>query len=141
MNQVLLNSFNNIFMKNKKIVFVYVFGSFVSKGTYNDIDFAIYLSDGEIDTFEYLDLKRELMDISSKEIDIVILNEVSPIIKHEVFRYGIRLFSRNDEIESNFVVHSLFEYEDMKKYYDLSYNVMIEHTRKEVESSGKKRSS
>jgi len=60
------------------------FGSFVKSERYNDIDIAIYLADGEIDTGEFLNLKRELMDIVLVEVDIVILNKADPLIKQEV---------------------------------------------------------
>ncbi len=123
-------------MENDKIVFAYIFGSFVNKSKYNDIDIAIYLSNGKIDTLEYLNLKRELMDIASVDVDLVILNEANPLLKHEIFKDGIRIFSRNSSLESNIHVHSLFEYEDMKKYYKLSYDTMISHIRKEVQSNG-----
>jgi len=123
-------------MENDKIVFAYIFGSFVNKSKYNDIDIAIYLSNGKIDTLEYLNLKRELMDIASIDVDLVILNEANPLLKHEIFKDGIRIFSRDSSLESNIHVHSLFEYEDMKKYYKLSYDTMISHIRKEVQSNG-----
>jgi hypothetical protein len=141
MDQVLFNRLYNYLIKKKNIVFAYIFGSFVKCDRYNDIDFAIFLSDGKISTLEYLNLKRELMDIVSVEVDIVILNEANPLIKHEVFKNGIRIFSRDRELESNFIVHSLFEYEDMKKYYDLSYKTMIDRIRKEVRINGENRGS
>ncbi|SHK23510.1 type VII toxin-antitoxin system MntA family adenylyltransferase antitoxin [Paramaledivibacter caminithermalis] len=138
MDNNLINRLIKILKKNNKIIMAYVFGSIV-KGNEtkdSDIDIAIYISKGEIDAFEYLSLKRELMDVSSKEVDIVILNDANPLIKQEIFRDGKKLFSRDKELESNFIVHSLFEYEDMKKYYDLSYKSMITRIRKEVEKHG-----
>lgn len=136
MDRGLLNRFYDCLIKNKNIAFTYVFGSFVKGDKFNDIDIAIFLFENKLNTFEYLNLKRELMDISGVEVDIVILNEANPMIKHEVFKNGVRIFSRRKELESNFRVHSLFEHEDMKRYYDLSYNTMIEHVRKEVSING-----
>ena len=134
MDNLLIDKLKAILEKNKNILFAYIFGSFVKgnriKGS--DIDFAIYTFEKGMDTTEYLNLKRELMDTALSEVDIVILNHANPLIKHEIFRDGIRLFSRHRDLESNFIVHSLFEYEDMKKYYDLSYESMISRIRKEV---------
>jgi len=139
MDNILINKLKNILQKNSKILFAYIFGSSIEykKTKDSDIDLAIYITSEGLDTFEYLNLKRELMDVSSKEIDIVILNNGNPLIKHEVFRDGIELFSKDSEFQNNFIVHSLFEYEDMKKYYDLSYKTMIDHIRKEVKAHGK----
>lgn len=138
MDNVLLDKLTKILKENKKIIIAYIFGSFVKKNETkdSDIDLAIYISDGELDTLEYLNLKRKLMDVSSRQIDIVILNNANPLIKQEIFRDGEKLFSKDDKLESNLIVHSLFEYEDMKKYYDLSYESMITRIRKEVEMDG-----
>lgn len=138
MDNVLLDKLTKILKENKKIIIAYIFGSFVKENETkdSDIDLAIYISEGELDTLEYLNLKRKLMDASSRQIDIVILNNANPLIKQEIFRDGEKLFSKDDKLESNLIVHSLFEYEDMKKYYDLSYESMITRIRKEVEMDG-----
>lgn len=49
----------------------------------------------------------------------------------------ILLFTRDEVAESNFKVHTLFEYEDMKRYLYISYNAMIRNLRKEVKENGK----
>lgn len=136
MDQDLLDKLHDFLFQKKYIVFAYVFGSFVKSERYNDIDIAIYLADGEIDTGEFLNLKRELMDIVLVEVDIVILNKADPLIKQEVFKGGKQLFSRDRKLENNFIVHSLFEYEDMRKYYNMSYNSMINQIRSEVKING-----
>lgn len=138
MDNVLLDKLTKLLKGNKKIIIAYIFGSFVKENETkdSDIDLAIYISEGELDTLEYLNLKRKLMDASSRQIDIVILNNANPLIKQEIFRDGEKLFSKDYKLESNLIVHSLFEYEDMKKYYDLSYESMIIRIRKEVEMDG-----
>jgi len=136
MNRLLFKKLHDKLISVEKIVFAYIFGSFVKSEKYNDIDIAIYLSDGEIGTLDYLNFKRELMDIVSVEVDIVILNNANPLIKQQVFKHGVQIFSKDRDLESKFIVHSLFEYEDMKKYYNLSYSSMINQIRKEVGSNG-----
>jgi predicted nucleotidyltransferase len=128
------------YLENKDfIIFAYIFGSAVNnkQNKYSDVDLALYLVDEEIDTNEYLDLKRELMDIVSRDIDIVILNDASPLVKKEVFSSGIKLFSKDEEFESDFIVHTYFEYEDMKKYYDMFFRAMVEEVKDEVNKYGK----
>ncbi|AHM56327.1 hypothetical protein EAL2_c10290 [Peptoclostridium acidaminophilum DSM 3953] len=138
MDKELLDRFKAFLIKKDNIVFAYVFGSFVS-GTQtkdSDVDFAVYLSKVDIDAAEYLGMKVELMDIAKRDVDIVILNSANPLVKNEIFGSGVRLFSKDEELESDFIVKSLFEYEDMKKYYKLSYDTMIERLRKEVSDNG-----
>lgn len=134
MDKELLDRFKACLIKKDNIVFAYVFGSFVS-GTQtkdSDVDFAVYLSKVDIEAVEYLGMKVELMDIAKRDVDIVILNTANPLVKSEIFGSGMRLFSRDEELESDFIVKSLFEYEDMKKYYKWSYDAMIERLKKEV---------
>lgn len=138
MKSEIIRKIQLILEKQHNIVFAYVFGS-LAQGKYNklsDVDIAIYIKDNNLNFTEYLNLKRKLMDVTSREIDLVILNNAAPIVKNEVFKYGVQLFSRNEELESNFKVHSIFENQDMKKYRDLSFQRMIERTKREVNSYG-----
>ncbi|EOD00084.1 DNA polymerase, beta domain protein region [Caldisalinibacter kiritimatiensis] len=132
MNSV--DQIKEILLEYKNIAFAYIFGSFVrNKMTeLSDIDIAIYLYNEEISTEDYLNLKTKLEDKLKKDVDIAILNNASPLLKFEVCREGILLFSRDEILESNFKVHTLFEYEDFKKYRDMFYKNMIEKLRKEV---------
>ncbi|KGG79483.1 DNA polymerase beta [Caloranaerobacter azorensis H53214] len=136
----ILEEIKKVLFSKGNIVFAYVFGS-CARNTMtenSDIDIAIYLKDKEISIDDYLSLKVELEDKIKKEIDLVILNEAQPLVKHEVFIEGIRLFSRDETLESNFKVHTVFEYEDTKKLREKFYNSMIENLRKEVKDNGQK---
>lgn len=108
------------------IVFAYIFGSFVEKEKYEDIDIAIFLASGEIDSMDYLNLKRELTDIAGVEVDIAVLNEASPLLKREVIKNGVLIWERNKDSRVRFIVNSVFEYEDMKRYYEMSYESFIQ---------------
>jgi len=73
------------------------------------------------------------MKKTEKEIDLVLLNSADPLIKFMIIQEGVLLFSRLKEQESAFKVKVLFEYDDIKKYLDLSYNTMIDRLKKEVQ--------
>ena len=63
--------------------------------------------------------------------------KLSYIVKeHKYHEYNKLLFTRDETIESNYKVKTLFEYDDMKKYLDLSYDKMIERLKKEVRIDG-----
>jgi hypothetical protein len=134
----IINESRKVLKEYENIVFAYIFGSYTT-GTmtkYSDIDIAIYLYNNEIDSEKYLVLKTRLEGILKKDVDICILNTASPLLKFEVCKEGILLFTRDEILENNFRVHTLFEYEDFKKYRDGFYNNMIETLRKEVLSNG-----
>ncbi len=136
-NWVLENKCKKILMEYDNIVFAYIFGSYVRKQlrSDSDIDIAIYL-DKKMDLDTYLDLKMKLTDACKREVDLIILNEATPLLKHQIYLYNRLLFTRDKSMESNFKVKTLFEYNDMKPYLDLSYRKMIERIKREVNTDG-----
>lgn len=136
-NMDMVEKCKSILTKNENTVFAYIFGSYVSGRMRedSDIDIAIYLSK-EMDVDEYLNFKMTLTDICKREVDLIILNEATPLLKYQIYKKHILLFTQDKTIESNFKVKTLFEYNDVKRYLDLSYNTMIKRLKKEVESNG-----
>lgn len=132
-----INKCKNILIKHENIIFAYIFGSFVQEKLKrdSDIDVAIYL-DKNIEAETYLEIKMDLMEACNREIDLIILNDAIPLLKYEIYRNHILLFTKDKILESNFKVKTLFEYNDIKRYLDLSYNKTIERLKKEVESNG-----
>ncbi|NLX61897.1 MAG: nucleotidyltransferase domain-containing protein [Tissierellia bacterium] len=126
-----------VLMEYKEILFAYVFGSYVQGKIRldSDIDIAIYLED-EIDLDRYLAIKMKLTEVCKREVDLVILNEATPLLKYEIYRNNIPIFSRNRDIETRYKVKLLFEYNDIKRYLDMAYQKNIERIRKEVNSDG-----
>ena len=118
----IIENCKKILIECENVIFAYIFGSYASKLARedSDIDIAIYLKD-QIDTKEYLNIKTNLIESCGKEIDLIILNEATPLLKLEIYRNNILLFTRDKTIESNFKVKRLFEYSDMKKYVDMVY--------------------
>ena len=84
-NWVLENKCKKILMEYDNIVFAYIFGSYVRKQlrSDSDIDIAIYL-DKKMDLDTYLDLKMKLTDACKREVDLIILNEATPLLKHQI---------------------------------------------------------
>lgn len=124
-------------MKYETIIFAYIFGSFVQNKLKagSDIDIAIYLEE-DLGADIYLEIKMALSDMLKREVDLVILNEAPPLLKYQIYKKNILLFTRDKTMESNHKVKTLFEYNDMKRYLDLSYNKTIERLKKEVKING-----
>lgn len=133
----IINICKDILMKYEDIVFAYIFGSYAQnriRGN-SDIDIAIYLKKKiEIDT--YFEMKMNLTEALKKEVDLVILNDATPLLKYEIHKNKILLFSHNKTLEIQYKVKTLFEYSDMKKYLDLSYKRTIDRLKKEVGQNG-----
>ncbi len=124
-------------IKYENIIFAYIFGSyFQNKLDVNrDIDVAIYL-EKYLNTDEYLKIKMDLSDVFKREVDLVLLNEAPSLLKYEIYKKNVLLFTRDMVIESNHKVKTLFEYNDIKRYLDLSYNKTIERLKEEVKING-----
>lgn len=127
----------DILIKYENIIFAYIFGSYVQGKIRedSDIDIAIYLEE-KIDAETYLEIMMDLTEICKKEIDLIILNDATPLLKYEIYKNNILLFSQDKAIETRYKVKTLFEYNDIKKYLDLSYHSNIDRLKKEVESNG-----
>jgi predicted nucleotidyltransferase len=84
-----------------EVLEAYLFGS-AARGTaqaHSDIDVAIYLREPapSASPFGYVaDLTAALMRaLGTDRVDIVVLNEASPLLYHRVLRDGIRILSRD----------------------------------------------
>ena len=127
----------DILINYEAIIFAYIFGSY-AKGNVredSDIDIAIYLKDS-IGTYAYLDMKMELSEALKREVDLVILNDSTSLLKYEIYKKNILLFTHDESIENRYKVKILFEYDDMKRYLDLSYDKTIERMKEEVSING-----
>ncbi|SDZ23974.1 hypothetical protein SAMN05660462_02333 [Proteiniborus ethanoligenes] len=127
----------SILMENENIAFAYIFGSYAQGKVRvdSDIDIAIY-SEKRIDIETYLEIKMNLSETCKREIDLIILNDATPLLKYEIYKNNIVLFTRDRAIETSYKVKTLFEYNDIKRYLDLSYDRTIDRLKKEVESNG-----
>jgi uncharacterized protein len=97
---------------------VYLFGSELSRTTHmeSDVDIAILFHDGYLpDIDRVLDIQDKLTSLLSRETDIVILNNASPIIRMQVFRKGKKLLERDHRAYSRFFVRTINEYDDLKR--------------------------
>lgn len=127
----------DILREYEDIIFAYIFGSYVEGKMRkdSDIDIAVYLKkDMDIDL--YLKIKMDLTDSIQREVDLVILNNAPPLLKYEIYKNNISLFTRDKAEESKYKVRTLFEYDDIKKYLDLSYDKMIGRLKEEVKLNG-----
>ena len=133
----IIKNCRDILIKYEAIIFSYIFGSFAKDNIRkdSDIDIAIYLKNN-IDTYEYLHMKMELSEVLKREVDLVILNDATPLLKYEIYKNNILLFTNNKSIEGRYKVKILFEYNDMKRYLDLSYEKTIERLKEEVSKDG-----
>jgi predicted nucleotidyltransferase len=86
-----------------EIIAAYLFGSVLRRANPNDIDVAFLVRSDAIDESEYpfgylAGLASDLMAAMHRsDVDVVILNQASPLLCMQVLRTGRPVFSRNEE--------------------------------------------
>jgi predicted nucleotidyltransferase len=89
MDDVILRELHSFFRREESVVVAYLFGS-VAKGAagrLSDVDVAVVFSKGYDLTLDYrLYLMGELAEIIGRETDVVVLNEVPPLLRYEVIK-------------------------------------------------------
>ena len=113
----LIKTLKDVFSFDKNIIFAYLFGSVAAKKDtpMSDIDVAVYFSK-RIDAFTYrLKLMERLIRILKNEkIDIVVLNNASPLLRYEVIKNGILL---KDNIKNRVVYETIV----LQEYLDTDH--------------------
>jgi hypothetical protein len=113
--------------QDKDILFAYLFGSY-GKGKPNslsDIDLAVYFKNRD----HLTDKKIHLFLLVSKilktdEIDIVLLNESTPLLVHSIMQTGKLLFSKDELERIRFLSKNLKEYLEMEYYRERYQDAM-----------------
>ena len=106
------------FASQPDILFAWLFGS-VATGRDNDrsdVDIAVYVSNRDrlVDADWYLGLKVDLMDITHKEVDLVLLNTATPLIRHAAGLHKVKLCSRDPVFEAEYSLRVLRQYNDVR---------------------------
>ena len=105
------------FFKNEgRILLVFVFGSFaVGRITsHSDIDLAL-LFERPPDVDETNRLRDELTGLLHREADVVVLNSASPILRMQVLKTGVLVFSKARQHFHQFFVDTVNQYDDLKQ--------------------------
>lgn len=114
----LINKLRDFFYTRQELLFVWLFGSVATGKTncFSDVDIAIYLSDKTlINDFDwYLELKVKLMDITKREVDLVVLNTANSLVKHMANMQKVVLLSRAALFEAEYSLAIIKEYNDVR---------------------------
>ena len=106
--------------KYSQIKLAYLFGSQARRTARrdSDVDLAVLLEEG-LSQAQRLDLRLELMvELSSllrKEVDVVVLNEASLVLAHQVLKEGRLVYCVDEEARYQFA------YKTIRDYLDTAY--------------------
>jgi uncharacterized protein len=111
----IVSKLNEFFKGRDGIILAFLFGS-AAAGRANeesDVDIAV-LTGGDFSSSSFIELRSSLSGILSKEVDVAILNDASPILKMQVLQKGVLLKGGKTPAFPVFYAKSLKEYEDLK---------------------------
>jgi len=100
------------------LVSIHLFGS-QAKGTtrkWSDVDIALlYQYNSVPDRMHQIQMQENLSEKLESEVDLVYLNEASPIIGREILKHGKELKINHQKEYDQYVIRLLTEYADLKR--------------------------
>lgn len=106
----------DFFSSRPEILFAFFFGSLAQgEGTpLSDLDFAVYVDEVAPQGLDFRsELTSQLMGaLKTNEIDLVLLNEAPPLLRHRILTQGEPLVVRDPLREQRFFVRTLQDYFD-----------------------------
>jgi len=111
-----LKSLRKFFNENPEIILAFVYGSYASKriSPPSDVDIGIlFKTIPPMDTIN--DITEALSSILTREVDLVILNQASPILKMQILKNGILLYASKRKYFHQFYTDTVNQYDDLKR--------------------------
>lgn len=115
-NLKLAKSMESFFKGRQEILLVFLFGSSARNRLRpsSDVDIGILFKTApEIKTMNAL--REELSSILGREVDLVVLNHASPILRMQILRHGILIDSRGKKNFHQFFTDTVNQYDDLKR--------------------------
>ena len=110
-----INAISSLLQHHSEIFAAYLFGSFVTKESFADIDLGILLRREPEDILEYeIELESKLEKLDRFRLDVRVLNRAPISFAQNVIRYGRVIIDREPNIRSDFESYVL------KKYFDFA---------------------
>jgi len=98
MKKVNLDTITDILSKDERVIFVYIYGSYIEGGNFRDIDIAVYSKDGCDPSVLSVDLKIALGEHTGNSpdcFDIRVINELLDSVDIFSLIYLQRIFDKN----------------------------------------------
>jgi len=115
-NSEIIRSLELFFEKKPEILLAFLFGSFagVHPPPSSDVDIGV-LYRAVPNHHMIHDLADTLSSLLQKEIDLVVLNDASPVLKMQVLKKGLLLYARNKKRLHQFFIETVNQYDDLKR--------------------------
>lgn len=113
--EVVMPELSRFLFDDPNVLFAVLFGSRArgKEKRGSDLDLAVFFLDPP-QGIEMLALINTLSNISGTQIDLVPLNSASPLLRHQVMKYGIKLFVKDELQYRRFREKLMTDFEEYK---------------------------
>jgi predicted nucleotidyltransferase len=117
----ILDLIKEVLTKDDRLVFAYVYGSFVAEKSFRDVDIAIYVKTPEENPFLISsDIKTQLSrlakergrDLTADEFDVRVINDAPFTFLKRVFKEGVLLIDNDPDLRTDIVEHVSMKYRE-----------------------------
>lgn len=121
MKDDLLRIIKDTLKRDERVIFAYLYGSFVKGGPFRDVDIAIYIKPEIFNPFEISsDLKVTMAEKTRGEgfpygadfFDVKVINEAPFTILGKIFSEGVLLLDRYPELRTDLIEEVSFKYRE-----------------------------
>ena len=118
---IMISLIREVTREDGRVVFAYLYGSFVKEESFRDIDVGVYLMDaGENSIVVSAELKTKLsrgaqrhsFNFTADQFDVKILNDAPFTFLRRVFEQGILLFDQNPELRTDVIEYVSLKYRE-----------------------------
>jgi|YelNatPaOPRAMG01_1025707.scaffolds.fasta_scaffold49165_3 predicted nucleotidyltransferase len=106
-----LQKLEGIFREEDKIRLAYVFGSFIRRNAFRDIDIAVY-STPSLTFKEFLELEAKIELELGFQVDLVQLQDLNPKLRLKILIEGKPIVIKSNELHSRLISQSASEIQD-----------------------------
>lgn len=116
-----LNLIKDLLIREERVVFAYVYGSFTQEKSFRDIDIGIYVKKPEENPFVVTSdikaalsslAKQENLDLIADQFDVRVINDAPfPFLKR-IFKEGVLLVDHDPELRTDLVEHVSLKYRE-----------------------------
>ncbi len=124
-----LNSLTRVFAEMACVRGVYLFGSHAedADNPESDLDLGVVLDD-ECNADAQLEILARLVEHGFERADVAVLNEATPLLRHEAVKYRMIIYARADFDAAAYAERATMEYLDFYPFYE----VQREYFRRDV---------
>lgn len=133
-------SLSDFFQHRDEVLLAYLFGSVAEdkQNKLSDLDIAVVIEAKKLDKLDeqqpygyQASIGADLMGLlRTNDVDLVILNRATPLLAHEVVKYGEVVFSRNEETRVEFEIRTQHRYLDTKHLREIQDSYFKERVKK-----------